>query len=83
MHILLAQFYSSQPTPDYDKVATELRGLGHTVWVGTPNAAGDVEWRDGDGIAWRTLPAYPTLPNHRTDLVPFRPEGRQRPRHKR
>ena len=50
MHILLAQFYSSQPTPDYDKIAVELRRRGHTVWVGTPNAAGDVEWRDGQGV---------------------------------
>jgi glycosyltransferase involved in cell wall biosynthesis len=51
MHILLAQFYSSQPTPDYDKIAAELRGRGHTVWVGTPNEAGDVQWHDGRGIA--------------------------------
>lgn len=55
MHILLAQFYSSQPTPDYDKIAVELRQGGHTVWVGTPNQAGDLEWRDGDGIA-ATIP---------------------------
>lgn len=62
MHILLAQFYSSQPTPDYDKVATELRGHGHTVWVGTPNAAGDVEWRDGDGIVATVAAGRSALP---------------------
>ena len=50
MHILLAQFYSSQPTPDYDKFAAEMRARGHVVWVGTPNAAGDVEWRDGTAL---------------------------------
>lgn len=50
MHILLAQFYSSQPTPDYDKFAAEMRDLGHTVWVGTPNEAGDVQWQDGRGV---------------------------------
>ena len=50
MHILLAQFYSSQPTPDYDKFAAEMRARGHVVWVGTPNAAGDVEWRDGTAV---------------------------------
>jgi len=50
MHILLAQFYSSQPTPDYDKFAGEMRARGHVVWVGTPNAAGDVEWRDGTAV---------------------------------
>lgn len=50
MHILLAQFYSSQPTPDYDKFAAEMRARGHVVWVGTPNAAGDVEWHDGRAV---------------------------------
>ncbi len=50
MHILLSQFYSSQPNSGYDKVATILRGRGHTVWVGTPNARGDIEWRDGEGV---------------------------------
>ena len=50
MHILLAQFYSSQPTPDYDKFAAEMRARGHVVWMGTPNAAGDVEWRDGTAV---------------------------------
>ena len=50
MHILLAQFYSSQPTPDYDKFAAEMRALGHVVWVGTPNAAGDVVWHDGAAV---------------------------------
>jgi len=62
MHILLAQFYSSQPTPDYDKFATEMRGRGHTVWVGTPNAAGDVEWRDGDGIVATVAAGRSALP---------------------
>ena len=36
MHILLAQFYSSQPTPDYDKFAAEgaRRGmLGYVIEV--------------------------------------------------
>lgn len=62
MHILLAQFYSSQPTPDYDKIATELRGRGHTVWVGTPNAAGDVEWRDGVGVVATVAAGRSALP---------------------
>lgn len=50
MHILLSQFYSSQPNSGYDKVAAVLRDQGHTVWVGTPNETGDIEWRDGEGI---------------------------------
>ena len=62
MHILLAQFYSSQPTPDYDKIAAELRGRGHTVWVGTPNAAGDVEWRDGVGVVATVAAGRSALP---------------------
>lgn len=57
MHILLAQFYSSQPTPDYDKIAVEMRARGHTVWVGTPNAVGDVDWHDGQRIV-ANLPGY-------------------------
>ena len=55
MHILLAQFYSSQPTPDYDKFAAEMRALGHVVWVGTPNAAGDVVWHDGAAVVALSL----------------------------
>jgi glycosyltransferase involved in cell wall biosynthesis len=50
MHILLSQFYSSQPNSGYDKVAAVLRGQGHTVWVGTPNVKGDIEWRDGERV---------------------------------
>jgi glycosyltransferase involved in cell wall biosynthesis len=56
MRILLTQLYSSQPTPDYDKIAAEMRARGHDVWVGTPNAAGAVEWLDGDRVV-ATQPA--------------------------
>lgn len=56
MRILLTQLYSSQPTPDYEKIAAELRARGHDVWVGTPNAAGAVEWLDGDRVV-ATQPA--------------------------
>lgn len=62
MHILLAQFYSSQPTPDYDKFAAEMRARGHTVWVGTPNAAGDVEWRDGQAVVATVAAGRSALP---------------------
>ena len=62
MHILLAQFYSSQPTPDYDKFAAEMRARGHSVWVGTPNAAGDVEWRDGQGVVATVAAGRSSLP---------------------
>lgn len=50
MKILLAQFYSHQPTPDYDKIAEALNRLGHTVLVGTPNADGAIVWRQGDRV---------------------------------
>ncbi len=58
MHVLLAQFYSSQPTPPYDNIAAALRAHGHTAWVGTPNTAGDVVWYEGDRIV-ATQPAVP------------------------
>jgi len=47
MHIALVHFYSSTPTPVYQEVASALRARGHTVWVGTPNEAGDLAWHDG------------------------------------
>jgi glycosyltransferase involved in cell wall biosynthesis len=50
MHILLMQLTTSQPTPDYGKIAAELRACGHTVWVGGPNEVGDLDWHDGQGI---------------------------------
>lgn len=50
MHILLAQFYSSQTTPEYNKIAAGLRERGHRVWLATPNRSGDLEWHDGQRI---------------------------------
>ncbi|MEZ4515551.1 MAG: glycosyltransferase family 4 protein [Chloroflexota bacterium] len=47
MKIFLAQFYSHQPTPDYDKIAESLRENGHIVLVGTPDEHGTVQWHDG------------------------------------
>lgn len=48
MHIALVHFYSSTPTPVYQEVASALRARRHTVWVGTPNEAGDLTWHDGE-----------------------------------
>ena len=48
MHILLAQFYSSAPAPDFHEMAKALRSWGHNVLVATPNRAGDLEWHDGE-----------------------------------
>jgi glycosyltransferase involved in cell wall biosynthesis len=50
MHIVLLQFYSSTPTPDYEVIASELRARGHAVWLATPNESGDLEWNDGTRI---------------------------------
>lgn len=50
MHILFLQFYSSSPAPDLHEMALALRTWGHTVWVATPDAAGDLEWSDGKQI---------------------------------
>ena len=47
MHIALVHFYSSTPTPEYQEMASALRARGHTVWVGTPNEAGDLAWHNG------------------------------------
>lgn len=64
MHILLLQTYSSKPTPDYDKIALELRSLGHIVWVGTPNHLGEIEWHSSEGIAARIpVTKIPYLPD--------------------
>lgn len=46
MHILLAQFYSTQTTPEYDRIAAGLRKLGHTVWTSRPTQSGGIEWSD-------------------------------------
>ncbi len=42
MRILLAQFYSHQPTPDYGIIAADLRLRGHEAWVATPDVKGDL-----------------------------------------
>jgi glycosyltransferase involved in cell wall biosynthesis len=57
MHIFLMQLTTSQPTPDYGKIASEMRALGHIVWIGGPNEAGDLDWHDGQGIV-ASLPDF-------------------------
>lgn len=65
MHILLGQFYSNQPTPAYDEIATALRASGHTVWIGTPNETGDILWNDGNSTVARQSAASPDWLNKR------------------
>jgi glycosyltransferase involved in cell wall biosynthesis len=48
MFILLGQFGTNFPTPDYDEIAVVLRGREHIVWVATPNERGD--WVVNDGV---------------------------------
>jgi glycosyltransferase involved in cell wall biosynthesis len=50
MHIALAQFYTSPPTPAYDEIASALRAWGHTVWVGTRDGDGHLAWDDGERV---------------------------------
>ncbi|MCA9950671.1 MAG: glycosyltransferase [Anaerolineales bacterium] len=50
MRILLAQFYSHQPTPDYGIIAAELRARDHQAWVATPDAKGDLCVRAGEQL---------------------------------
>jgi glycosyltransferase involved in cell wall biosynthesis len=47
MFILLAQFGSSFPTPDYDEIAGVLRERGHKVWVATPDGRGHLVVHNG------------------------------------
>lgn len=42
MRIILAQFYSHQPTPEYETIITNLRGHGHEILSATPDAQGDL-----------------------------------------
>ncbi len=49
MHIVLLNFYP-RPNPDYRNTASELRMRGHTVWLGTRNQSGDLEWDDGERV---------------------------------
>lgn len=55
MHIVLFHFHSHQPNPVYQEISAALRRRGHIVWVGAPNAAGDLEWRD-DATVIATTP---------------------------
>jgi glycosyltransferase involved in cell wall biosynthesis len=58
MHIVLFHFHTSKPNPVYQEIAAGLRRRGHTVWIGVPNDAGDLEWRDGNEIVAK-LPGPP------------------------
>lgn len=69
MHIIFAQFYSHQPTPDYRIVAVELQKLGHTAWVVTPDEAGQLVMSDGKHIV-STLPPL-QLPKGKLRRMPF------------
>ena len=46
MHIILFHFYSKTPNPEYPTISARLRDRGHTVWVGSQNQDGDVQWLD-------------------------------------
>ncbi len=70
MHIALVHFYSSTPTPVYQEVASALRARRHTIWVGTPNQAGDLTWHDGERtVGVQSRPARLPDPLLRVPLV--------------
>lgn len=52
MHIAFVHFYSDTPTPAYQQIASALRDLGLTVWVGTPDEAGNLAWHDGGRVVY-------------------------------
>jgi len=49
MHIALLHNFVS-PNPDYQNMASGLRALNHTVWLGTPSNDGYFQWHDGERI---------------------------------
>jgi glycosyltransferase involved in cell wall biosynthesis len=61
MHIVLIQLYYHRPTPAYQEIASELRALGHLVWVGTPDEGGDLILHDGERAA-SVVPGPTRLP---------------------
>ena len=50
MQIVLFHYYSHNPTPAYQELASALRCRGHKVWLGEPDRAGDLLWQDGEGM---------------------------------
>ncbi len=81
MFVLLAQFGSNFPTPDYDEIAAVMRGNGHIVWVATPNELGDLAVHDGADIVailkkpvnlWGRLWSMPGISRLGKWLVEFR-----------
>jgi glycosyltransferase involved in cell wall biosynthesis len=69
MHIVLLHFYSDTPTPAYQEIALALRGMGHTVWVGTRNRVGNLTWHDGQRLFEET--PGPAQPPDRLVQVPL------------
>ncbi len=67
MKIVLAQFYSNNPTPVYNELAIALRTQGHTVLVGTPDKDGNLVLSDGKGVV-AILPG-PAPTNSRVPIV--------------
>ncbi len=55
MFITLFHFHSHKPNPVYQEISAGLRRRGHKVWVGQPNAEGNLLWHDGEKIV-ATLP---------------------------
>jgi len=76
MHIVLLHFYSAQPNPIYTQIAAALTARGHRVWVGAPDAQGDLVWQEGAQLI-ATLPGPRRLVGWLKRL-PLPPQLRQR-----
>lgn len=58
MHLLLYHFYSRTPNPVYQEIAGHLRGLGHTVWLGSRDEDDNLAWHDGESVVARIKGPY-------------------------
>lgn len=69
MHIALFR-YAQTPNPVYGELASALRQRGHTVWLATPNAQGNIEWHDGKQVVGiQQMPRLPWGGLHRLPFV--------------
>ena len=60
MFITLFHFHSHKPNPVYQEISAGLRRRGHKVWVGQPNAEGNLVWHDGEQVV-STVPGPYTV----------------------
>lgn len=68
MHIALFNFFY-KPNPDYQNMTDGLRARGHTVWLGSRNPQGDLQWHDGERVV--AVQAGPKRPSGLIRRIPL------------